>query len=55
MIIGTIEIAEEKRRNDFPGGPVVETSPSSGRVTGLIPGQEDSLAKGMAIHSSILA
>ena len=41
MIIGTIEIAEEKRRNDFPGGPVVETSPSSVRVTVLIPGQEN--------------
>ena len=28
MIIGTIEIAEQKRRNDFPGGPVVETPPA---------------------------
>ena len=45
MIIGTIEIAEEKRRNDFPGGPVVETSPSSGRVTGLIPGQENKVPR----------
>ena len=47
MIIGTIEIAEQKRRNDFPGGPVVETPPSSVKVTGLIPGQETKVLVGL--------
>ena len=37
---------------NFLGGSVVKNMPANARDTGLVPGQEDSLEKGMAIHSS---
>ena len=39
----------------FPGGSDGEESSCSAGDPGLIPGSEDSLEKGMATHSSILA
>ena len=39
----------------FPGGSVVKNSPVSAGDAGLIPGQEDTLEKEIATHSSILA
>ena len=39
----------------FPGGSDGKASASNARNPGLIPGLEDPLEKGMAIHSSILA
>ena len=39
----------------FPGGSDGEESSCSAEDPGLIPGSEDSLEKGMATHSSILA
>ena len=39
----------------FPGGTVVKESASNVGDLGLIPGLEDLLDKGVAIHSSILA
>ena len=38
----------------FPGGSDGKESASSAEDLGLIPGQEDSLEKGIATHSSIL-
>ena len=40
---------------DFLGGSVGKESACSARDPGSIPGLEDPLEKGMAIHSSILA
>ena len=39
----------------FPGGTVVKESASNVGDLGLIPGLEDLLDKGVAIHSSVLA
>ena len=39
----------------FPGGSVVKNPPADAGDMDLIPGLEDSLEKGMATHSSILA
>ena len=39
----------------FPGGSVGKESTCDAGDSGLIPGWEDPLAKGMAAHSSILA
>ena len=39
----------------FPGGSDSEESSCGAGDPGLIPGSEDSLEKGMATHSSILA
>ena len=39
----------------FPGGPVVKNPAANAEDLGLIPGQEDSLEKEMATHSSIFA
>ena len=42
----------------FPGGSVVKNLPvnaGDARDTGSIPGQEDALEEGRAVHSSILA
>ena len=40
---------------DFPGGSVGKVSAYNAEDLGSIPGLEDTLEKGMAIHSSILA
>ena len=39
----------------FPGGSVVKNPPADTGDMDLIPGLEDSLEKGMATHSGILA
>ena len=39
----------------FPGGTVVKESAGNAGDPGSIPGREDLLEKGVAIHSSILA
>ena len=39
----------------FPGGSLVKNLPANAGDVGLILGLEDSLEKGMATHSSILA
>ena len=38
-----------------PGGSTVKSPPAKARDSGSVPGQEDSLEKEMATHSSILA
>ena len=39
----------------FPGGSVIKNLPTNAGDVGLILGWEDTLEKGMATHSSILA
>ena len=44
-----------KVHRGIPGGSVVQNPPANAGDSGLIPGSEDPMEKGMATHSSILA
>ena len=44
-----------KVHRGIPGGSVVKNPPANAGDSGLIPGSEDPVEKGMATHSSILA
>ena len=44
-----------KVHRGIPGGSVVKNPPANAGDSGLIPGSEDPMEKGMATHSSILA
>ena len=55
MYLSAIVITKSNSKQSFPGGSLVKNLPAMQEMRVLSLGQEDSLEKEMATHSSILA